>query len=91
MKRTLFNTGTFRRRVVFNFQKSVGFHVPREGTALPSATRPRAAAQPRRARPTRPPSVSSAKGRAPQSNSASGGRGKVLPGTGLLGPLYGGG
>ena len=53
-----------------------GISMPREAPALPSATRPLAAARPSHASPTRQPSMSLANEGAPQSNSASERRGK---------------
>ena len=61
--------------------------MPRFGTALPSATGPPVVARPRHACPTRRHKVSSAKGRAPTPNSASGERRKEPSPV----PRYGGG
>ena len=69
--------------VVFYLQSYVRFSMPRAAPALPSATRPLAAAQPRHARPTQQPSVSPAKERAPPSSSASGRR-RTVPSRGRV-------
>ena len=55
--------------------------MPKKQLRLPSSTWPPAVSGWRHARPTLQPSVIPAKERAPMTGSASGGRGKVLPGT----------
>ena len=55
--------------------------IPQKQLRLPSPTWPPAASLWLHARPTHQPSVAPAKERAPMTNSESGGRGEVLPGT----------
>ena len=71
--------GYERRRLALVLRISLGFKMPRFGTALPSATRPPAAATPRHAHPTQ---------QAPTPNSASGAW-KTAPWMGSLGPRCG--
>ena len=71
--------------VVFDLQILFGFSIPRGAQALPSASRPPAAARPCHVRPTQQPTVSVATERGPPPNSASGGGvERCLPGAGLL-------